>query len=201
MECGEKMTLPFGYQLSKSWKENISKGCQGHRSWKQTKSIKEQERIKKKISKTKLENYRSGKTKPSYGMRGKFGKKHPNYGKKFPENKYPKMGFRTSWRKALQTTAKQKRFKFLGCYFASSYELEIALCLHFQHKIEFKEGLNTHFVINHKEIDFKISKFKCFIEVHPIRFYAKNKDLNYYGKRLKIINKSKFKDYNLVHIK
>lgn len=92
----------------------------------------------------------------------------------------------------------KRNLKFKNCLFDSKREIEIAYNLFYQFNIIPKERINCHFLIGLKEIDFKIDKFNCFIEVHP--WFYKDELKTYYKKRLNIINSSQYKKYNLILI-
>jgi len=88
---------------------------------------------------------------------------------------------------------------FNGMRFDSRGEMEIAMCLYYQHKIIMKKGKNYQKEVGKSYCDFFINNI--FIEYHPgyAGFYDSQKD--YYNKRRKNLNKFGYKEYPLVILK
>jgi hypothetical protein len=88
---------------------------------------------------------------------------------------------------------------FRGIQFDSRGEMEIAMCLYYQHKIIMKKGINYQKKVGKSYCDFFINDI--FIEFHPGSgwFYGTQKD--YYNKRRKNLNKFGYREYPLIILK
>jgi hypothetical protein len=90
---------------------------------------------------------------------------------------------------------KRGTYKFKNILFDSKPEMEMAMNIHYQLDIKLCDNINCHYIFHTYELDFKLNKYKCIIEVHPFSFHKKE---NYFHKRRKILNKGGLKDFNLI---
>ena len=104
---------------------------------------------------------------------------------------------------SIEAKRNKLNFEFQNIKFHSVGELEIAMNIHYQLNIKLQKRKNVHIIVDSKEFDFLIEKYKCFIEYHKEFLYYQNKietKKNYYIRRRKILNKNGYKDYNLLVI-
>jgi len=94
---------------------------------------------------------------------------------------------------------KNKKIIFNSIHFSSILEMEFAMNIHYQIE-KLVEGINYQVKVGSKTFDFKVEKYKCFIEYHPWDWY-KMSDEEYYDARRKTLDENGCKDYKLIVIK
>lgn len=133
-----------------------------------------------------------------------FKKQHKNFYNSTFQSEMGRRGGKIGGLIATKILRQKKRIIFKGLYCASYKECEISMCIYYQIGKLF-EGKTFQIKIDSLTYDFLIEKYKCFIECHP--FNSLYDDLNdkelikYYKKKRNTLNKSGYKEYNLILIK
>jgi hypothetical protein len=104
--------------------------------------------------------------------------------------------------KSVSIMRNKNSFIFKAVHFDSRGEMEIAMCLYYQFKINLIEKKTIHVVIGGKEFDFFVNN--SFIEYHPFNSFWESNKINpqiYYKSRRTILNNCGYTTIPLIILK